>query len=214
MDTQAKMKDAQTCGNCGFPSHPHGKTQCPAKGQTCNSCGKRNHYASVCRKKTSPVNEIEANIRLLSVCDELTVCRRPSITVTILNSENPNHVTKAVPATGACATLLGTSLYREMGKELRHLTHKGVDELVGPDGTKLRTIGRTTLQVKYNDTAITTKAIVCHGLDGLLLSWFASAKLKVVQFPTTIPTNAANPLIPTNPRLMAPRLRPPRRSKS
>ena len=55
--TPAKPKDAQICGNCGFPSHPPGET-CPAKGQTCNSCGKPNHFAPVCRKKTNPINRI------------------------------------------------------------------------------------------------------------------------------------------------------------
>ena len=35
------------CGYCGYPTH-RGST-CPAKGEQCNSCGKRNHFASVCR---------------------------------------------------------------------------------------------------------------------------------------------------------------------
>ena len=42
--------DHPDCSNCGFPSHPPRKT-CPAKGQTCNSCGKPNHFTSVYRNK-------------------------------------------------------------------------------------------------------------------------------------------------------------------
>ena len=38
---------ANQCGNCGYLL-PH-KGQCPAKGQNCNSCGKMNHFAKVCR---------------------------------------------------------------------------------------------------------------------------------------------------------------------
>ena len=38
---------ANQCGKCGYLL-PH-KGQCPAKGQNCNSCGKMNHFAKVCR---------------------------------------------------------------------------------------------------------------------------------------------------------------------
>lgn len=35
------------CRNCGH-AYPHAGT-CPAKGKTCNNCGKPNHFAAVCR---------------------------------------------------------------------------------------------------------------------------------------------------------------------
>ncbi|XP_033098356.1 uncharacterized protein LOC117102244 isoform X2 [Anneissia japonica] len=40
-----------TCHNCGgvYP-HKQGKP-CPAAGQTCHSCGKRNHFAKYCRSR-------------------------------------------------------------------------------------------------------------------------------------------------------------------
>ena len=37
-----------SCTHCG-KNHPRG--QCPAYGQLCRSCGKRNHYARMCRQK-------------------------------------------------------------------------------------------------------------------------------------------------------------------
>ena len=36
------------CGKCGR-SHGHG--DCPAQGATCNSCGKKNHWSTVCRTR-------------------------------------------------------------------------------------------------------------------------------------------------------------------
>ena len=36
-----------TCKNCGR-EFPH-KGACPARGKTCNNCGKPNHFATVCR---------------------------------------------------------------------------------------------------------------------------------------------------------------------
>eukprot|EP00794_Sanderia_malayensis_P017916 gene17916-19693_t len=44
-------RTANKCGNCGY-FLPH-KGQCPAKGQNCNSCGKMNHFARVCRSTRS-----------------------------------------------------------------------------------------------------------------------------------------------------------------
>ena len=49
--------DQDSCGNCGLPSHPYGKT-CPAKGQKCSACGKPNHFAPVCRSKINQINDI------------------------------------------------------------------------------------------------------------------------------------------------------------
>ena len=88
----------------------------------------------------------------------------------ILNSMKLNHVTTAVPDTGACTMVISTKLYRQMGKDPKLLTHLGEDELFAPVGRKRRTAGHTNLQSKYFDTAITTPASVCHKVDGLLLS--------------------------------------------
>ena len=41
----------QTCRKCG-QSWPHKGRPCPAQGQTCNKCGKPNHYARVCMSAT------------------------------------------------------------------------------------------------------------------------------------------------------------------
>ncbi len=38
------------CRNCGL-TWPHKDGPCPAKGQTCNKCGKANHFARVCLSK-------------------------------------------------------------------------------------------------------------------------------------------------------------------
>ena len=44
----------QKCFGCGraWP-HPGGKTKCPAWGKDCRKCHKRNHFANVCKSKSS-----------------------------------------------------------------------------------------------------------------------------------------------------------------
>ena len=50
----------QKCGNCGYA--PHTCTdQCPARAKLCGNCGKKNHFAALCRQKTVHTVE-DANI--------------------------------------------------------------------------------------------------------------------------------------------------------
>ena len=44
-----KLGTSTTCRNCGH-AYPH-TGDCPAKGKTCNSCGKLNHFVAACRGK-------------------------------------------------------------------------------------------------------------------------------------------------------------------
>ena len=41
----------QWCG--GERSHEHNREECPARGRTCNKCGRRGHFATVCRSSSS-----------------------------------------------------------------------------------------------------------------------------------------------------------------
>ena len=190
--------------NCGLPSHQAGK-HCPAKGKTCAFCGKLNHFASVCRQKHKPANGVrrifvnpipdEPRInkitpghptsQLLSTCDERTVaCRTPTITVRLLNSRKPGHTTAATADTGACAIILGTDLFHEMGMNFDELTDRGTDTLSAADGFRLQSIGRTALDLDHEGTTFRTTAIVCRGVKGLLLSWFASLRLNAYLAPS------------------------------
>uniref|UniRef100_A0AC35GBU6 Reverse transcriptase n=1 Tax=Panagrolaimus sp. PS1159 TaxID=55785 RepID=A0AC35GBU6_9BILA len=45
------------CSYCGG-DHQRGKEKCPAKGATCNKCGKRDHFAKVCRSRNSPEQKV------------------------------------------------------------------------------------------------------------------------------------------------------------
>ena len=49
---RSSRKQNAPCGNCGFALPHHGP--CPAKGKNCNACGKRNHFAKVCRTVKKP----------------------------------------------------------------------------------------------------------------------------------------------------------------
>lgn len=63
LSTQLKTQPQQDkCRGCGRNRHTKGRDQCPAQGQTCNNCGKLNHFANVCMSsKTNAVQENEVN---------------------------------------------------------------------------------------------------------------------------------------------------------
>ena len=56
IQVSARHKSSQ-CRQCGL-SWPHTRTPCPAKGKTCNSCGKPNHFAKMCLsgRRTAPAH--------------------------------------------------------------------------------------------------------------------------------------------------------------
>lgn len=50
------MSPRRKCRGCGRSSHPDGKgltrEECPAFGQACNTCGLKNHFSKVCRRRS------------------------------------------------------------------------------------------------------------------------------------------------------------------
>ena len=56
--SNAKIQNA--CYRCGSPKHKANFKSCPALGQTCRKCGKREHYAKVCLADGQPkVHQLE-----------------------------------------------------------------------------------------------------------------------------------------------------------
>ena len=58
--TTAQTKSCRYCGR----QHQADRKACPAVGKTCQSCGKSNHFAAVCRSKS--VHHIELDDQLLA----------------------------------------------------------------------------------------------------------------------------------------------------
>ncbi|KAJ1119863.1 hypothetical protein NDU88_008048 [Pleurodeles waltl] len=70
----------RACGSCGYEHRSN--AGCPAKGQSCNRCGKPNHFAKMCRSRRNKPGEQkgrETNVRAVSKCaeearDQATAC--------------------------------------------------------------------------------------------------------------------------------------------
>jgi len=90
-------KSDRRCFNCNGP-YPHVNNQCPAKGKICSHCGKRNHFAIICRQRH------ESTVRHISeeVSDDFD-------SEDLANVWTLNTNRSKVPST---TVLLGTSLYK------------------------------------------------------------------------------------------------------
>jgi hypothetical protein len=61
--SQHKKQSSGTCNHCGG-NYPHqgGIKACPAQGKTCNKCGKRNHFAKVCRSGAMTTSQTSTSV--------------------------------------------------------------------------------------------------------------------------------------------------------
>ena len=64
------------CFCCGLLGHRAGHSSCPAKQKTCNSCGKRGHFAKVCRKSSKAVNALSSTDKKSTATDGCWPVRR------------------------------------------------------------------------------------------------------------------------------------------
>ena len=97
--------DKAPCGNCGRQHE-----RCPALGSTCNNCGRKNHWASTCRQRSSmqhTVNEI-TRAPMNDARDE----------VFIILMNKYKYVLKAKIDTGAQSNVLPISVYHQLHNPL------------------------------------------------------------------------------------------------
>ena len=62
-------KTPTTCRKCG-KTWPHKQGPCPAQGQTCNKCGKQNHFAKMCLTLASQIKDTSRSQGIKAVLSE------------------------------------------------------------------------------------------------------------------------------------------------
>ena len=60
-------KESPKCKHCGYN---HARSKCPAFGKTCAKCGKRNHFAAMCKSQDQQESVTRKHVNELEYQDE------------------------------------------------------------------------------------------------------------------------------------------------
>lgn len=180
------------CSKCGSV-HPPGK--CPAWGKDCLSCGKKNHYARMCKSKpqrtTNRKSVHQVNVDVDKVQSEI---QRREFFVDTLQLQEPvksapwrvdlqlqGSTVKFKIDTGADVNILSLNTYNSL-KDVPTLRQANNIRLSSPGGN-LDIVGRFTSQVNKQETA--TFYVVSQQVESLLSRDTSSALGLVKRLATT-----------------------------
>ena len=122
--------DHSQCGQCGGT---HAKGRCPARGQTCRSCKKKNHFAKVCRT-VREVREDTSDDDEFCIDSVISDKSKPwVVTLNICDTSIPFKID-----TGADISIISSQTYRSLKKKPQ--LKKATVKLTSPGG-KLETEG-------------------------------------------------------------------------
>lgn len=184
------------CRNCGGP-FPH-VISCPANGKTCRSCGKKGHFAKVCRSRPQQQRRF-----VQQIADDPE--QDPAYTFvihseqTVLNTSSPSGA-PLLPSpsclvhiggqplfvlvdSGASANLLDEATYNS----INHNTQ--LPAMLHPPTTKIYSYGSTTplpllgswsTSVRYKTTTVNATFHVTKGNSGNLLSCDTAQQLNLI----------------------------------
>ncbi|KAK7895754.1 hypothetical protein WMY93_021079 [Mugilogobius chulae] len=113
-------KQQRKCFRCGSNKHIATDRNCPAASVQCNNCGKKGHFAKVCRSSAKSVNQIQEvvvpelailcvdNVKLAAAAFDKLTC-----TVNIEAPKGNGHSVELIVDTGASVSILPESLYKK-----------------------------------------------------------------------------------------------------
>ena len=200
------QKSQQPCNKCGREHNPKPRTACPAYGTKCTSCGKRNHWATVCRSTNhrtkqqqsrakkihtidGPVAEDENDATLIETLyfDALTDKSkrqrkdRPIIDLTVSSSQASLSIPCKID-TGADGNVLPITLLPALFPKTpdpQFLEPSDVNiEAYG--GNAVHVYGKCSLTVKYEDSAVKATFQVAKANGPFIIGYQLAVALKLV----------------------------------
>ena len=183
---KVNTKKPSKCYNCG-QQFPH-KGECPAKGKTCNACGKSNHFAIVCRsgknkqgkqlpklKKggTKNIHRVENDPASSDTDDDYLYAVRPGKAKTMespkVNLKVCGHLFKATIDTGATINVIDQGTFSKFkDAELKSTKIKAFSynstkpvEFLGKFDATIETRKRLTLATFYVVKAQNSGNLLC-----------------------------------------------------
>ncbi len=144
---QGSRRSLVFCSNCGSSSHNSRAQNCPAWGQTCRNCLKKNHFAKVCR--SAPASQASQK-RQPSASNDCTEIRHVSAGQTDFRTCTVLLGKVSLPLlmdTGAAASLLNASTYHKLFSHLP--LQQPCTSLCGYSSSKITMLGVLHVPVRY-----------------------------------------------------------------
>nr|XP_006823364.1 PREDICTED: uncharacterized protein LOC102803828 [Saccoglossus kowalevskii] len=179
-------KQSSKCYNCGG-SYPH-DTVCPAKGKSCNSCGKLNHYAKCCRSKGKlKQSEKAENVKAVHQCDY--TCSSDDdycFTVTQYSNSQPRitlYIEQTPIAslidTGSTVNLMSLETYKHLKNQPKLHMQSTSNVYAYCSSEPLNIVGTFHAKLQYKDHNTVAEFLVTKKNGDTLLGYTTASKLRI-----------------------------------
>ena len=171
-----------TCRNCGYVHRR--ANDCPARGRECRNCGKIGHFAAVCRSRQAERtyarhDQAEPQWPTTSaIIASTTAGGAPRILVDLQVGDRVTKV-NALPDTGADLSVGGISLLEKLGLTKNSISQPSHHPQAA-NGVVLRSVGVLRAVITLGDARIDEEVHILRGVSGLLISWDATKRLRLV----------------------------------
>lgn len=147
---QGPGRRGKECEKCGY-QHQENSESCPAIGQECLKCGKRNHFASRCKSKEVKATDLEDDEAGEMYQIEVAAVKLDDSQLVTLKLESGNFI-RFQPDTGAQCNVLPLHVYRKASKDEKlEKVNRTQASLVAYGGSKIKAIGRVSMCVWRNE---------------------------------------------------------------
>lgn len=174
------------CPGCGGPSHPNGRSQCPAYSQICFHCQKIGHFAKVCRSRhnpqyTPPQTQKRPSIRHLTISNIKNVtATEPAPLIRIqITSSNGSTDFNVLPDSGADISAAGKEVLQHLNEHVDNLCPSPVTPKA-VNGTKLYPLGKIPVKFHLDNQEYDDELHIYPNISGALLSWKACKGLGIL----------------------------------
>lgn len=196
------------CYNCSGPFPHREGTVCPARGKTCNACGKQGHFSKCCRS-TRPTNNTRGRQRVHYVHTGGDGSVTPQASSSAADTESPDEYVYTIGRaktnlphakvkikdsnvrvmldTGATVNIIDEATYQT----LRHqppLTKCTVPIFPYGSCKPLPTLGKFTSLIESKSKLTTATFHVLRGNNGSLLGYDTASQLELIKIANTLLT--------------------------
>ena len=144
-DESSRSNDGKKCKFCGRIHKPR---ECPAYGQECHKCKKKNHWASCCY--TRKVHEASAEPTEDFVIEEVETSKEKKATEAFVILKINNKKVKVKLDTGAEVNVMPLRVYEQLQTEEVQMM-KTATKLCGYGGTNIPVVGKISVNCEFRD---------------------------------------------------------------